>query len=85
MLHFIDGDFNLREVLLIAKLFSSIVDSADEIETTIKTGLASWGIGEYKPSATPPIDTVRPSGLLFCFLILSLPFTKECMLVKNCR
>ena len=41
MLHFIDGDLKLREVLLFAKPFSSVVHSADEIEKAIKTGLAS--------------------------------------------
>ncbi len=79
MLHYIDDKFKLREVLLFAKPFSSVAHTADGIEKTIKTGLASWGIGKYEPSATPPIDTVRPSRSLFCILIFALSFAKEFM------
>jgi hypothetical protein len=65
MAHYIDNEFKLREVLIFAKPFSSVVHSAEEIQKAIKTGLASWGIGEYDPKATPVIDTVIYNVTLF--------------------
>ena len=65
MAHYIDDDFKLREVLIFAKPFSSVVHSAEEIQKAIKTGLASWGIGEYDQKASPIIDTVMQQHNLF--------------------
>ena len=59
MAHYIDDDFKLREVLIFAKLFSSVVYSAEEILKAIKTGLASWGIGKYELKSNPNINTVN--------------------------
>ena len=56
--HFIDSDFKMREILIFAKPFSEVAHTAAEIEKAIKTGLAAYGIGQYDPSLTPPLDTV---------------------------
>lgn len=59
MVHLIDSEFKLREILIFAKPFSEVSHTAWEIEKAIKTGLASYGIGKYDLSKTPVIDTVR--------------------------
>jgi hypothetical protein len=59
MVHLIDSEFKLREILISAKPFSEVSHNAWEIEKAIKTGLASYGIGKYDLSKTLVIDTVR--------------------------
>ncbi len=59
MVHLIDDEFKLREILIFAKPFSDISHSAWEIEKAIKKGLTSYGIGKYDLMTTPVIDTVR--------------------------
>ncbi len=65
MVHLIDSDFKLREILIFAKPFSDVKYSAWEIEKVVKSGLASYGIGKYDLTTTPVIDTVR-----FCSVII---------------
>jgi len=59
IVHLIDSDFKLREILIFAKPFSEVSHTSWEIEKAIKTGLANFGIGKYDLSKTPVIDTVR--------------------------
>ena len=61
MVHLIDAEFKLRDILIFAKPFSDVSHTAWEIEKAIKTGLAGYGIGKYDLSKTPVIDTVRLS------------------------
>ena len=56
--HFNDSDFKMREILFFAKPFSEVAHTATEIEKAIKTGLATYGIGQYDLSLAPPLDTV---------------------------
>ncbi len=65
MVHLIDSDFKLREILIFAKPFSEVQHTAWEIEKAIKSGLASYGIGKYDLTTTPVIDTVR-----LCYVVL---------------
>ena len=67
VVHLIDSEFKLREILIFAKPFSEVSHTAWETEKVIKMGLASYGIGKYDLSNTPIIDTVH----LCCVVILN--------------
>ena len=59
MVHLIDKDFKLHDILIFAKPFSKVAHTAVNIENVVKEALASYNIGQYNPSARPPIDTVK--------------------------
>ena len=65
MVHVIDSDFKLREILIFAKPFSQVQHTAWEIEKAIKSGLAIYGIGKYDLTTTSVIDTVR-----LCYVVI---------------
>ena len=58
MVHLIDSNFNLHDILIFAKPFSKVAHTALNIEIAIKEALASYKIGEYDKAAKPKIDTV---------------------------
>ena len=58
MVHFIDKEFKLQEILIFAKPFSKVSQTSSNIEHAIKDALASYEIGEFGKTARPPIDTV---------------------------
>ena len=58
MVHLIDKDFKLHDILIFAKPFSKIAHTAINIEHAVKEALASYKIGEYDKTSRPPIDTV---------------------------
>jgi hypothetical protein len=59
MVHLIDSNFKLHDILIFAKPFSKVAHTAINIEQAIKEALASYKIGEYDKSAKPKVDTVR--------------------------
>ena len=65
MVHLIDSDFKLREILIFAKPFYEVSHTVWEIEKAIKTGLANFGIGKYELSKTLFIDTLRLCYVVF--------------------
>ena len=58
MVHLIDSNFKLHDILIFAKPFSKVAHTTIKIEHAIKEALASYTIGEYDMSARPTIDTV---------------------------
>jgi hypothetical protein len=58
MVHLIDSNFKLHDILIFAKPFSKISHTSINIEHAIKEALASYKIGEYDKTAKPKIDTV---------------------------
>ena len=57
--HLIDDNFEMQDLLILAKPFSEVSHTAEEIQKAIKIGLASYGIGKYDNNSIPRIDTVR--------------------------
>jgi len=67
MVHLIDDEFKLREILIFAKPFFDVSHTAWEIEKAIKQRLAGYGIGKYDLSKTPVIGTVRMRPSCICY------------------
>ena len=59
MVHLIDSNFKIQDILIFTKPFSKVAHTAVNIEHAVKEGLASYKIGEYDKVARPKIDTVR--------------------------
>ncbi len=59
MVHLIDSNFKLHDILFFAKPFSKVAHTSINIEQAIKEALASYTIGQYDKFAKPKIDTVR--------------------------
>ena len=58
LLYYVDRDFNMLEVLLDCLPFSGDAHTSLNIEVACKKALAAVGIGEFKPEADPPVDSV---------------------------
>ena len=61
--HLIDTNFKLHELLIFAKPFSEVVHSGMEVENTIKTSLASFGIRIYDTSKNRIVDKVSKHAI----------------------
>jgi len=58
MVHLIDSNCKLHDILIFTKPFSKVAHTAINIEHAIKEALAPYKIGEYDKPARPRIDTV---------------------------
>jgi len=65
MVHLIDSNFKLHDILIFAKPFLKVSHTTINIEHDVKEALHSYTIGECDKSARPPIDTVI---LKLCYL-----------------
>jgi len=57
MVHLIKSNRRLRDILIVAKPFSKLANTAINIEHAIKEALAYYKIGEYHKYAKPKVDT----------------------------
>ncbi len=69
MVHFINSNFKLHDILIFAKPFIKVAHTTINIEHDVKEALASYRVGECDKSARPLIDTViLKLCCLTCFL-----------------
>jgi hypothetical protein len=61
MVHLIDSNFKMQDILIFAKPFSKVAHTAINHDQALQERLASYNIGEYDKSARPKDDTVRTS------------------------
>jgi len=62
MVHLIDSNFKLHNILIFAKPFSKISHTSINIEHAIKEALASYKIGEYDKTAAKSSDKIAQTS-----------------------
>jgi len=86
IVHLIDSNFKLHDILIYAKPFSKVAHAAINIEHGVKEVLTSYKIAEYDKSRRPHIDTVILNlRCLTCFLYCRVRSYSDITIVHDAK